>query len=259
MAGCAENEAASQSLSRDSLRLPGLWGRGVSPLAVLGSAWAGEATLRGDSCLFHWEIASQNNRMLHLERNFKVAQFWQVKWMERWETRSLIPPTSPAAPQPLPWGVWDTLISATPRGCSLGSLKPPEVHQASPKFTLIDCDPDGKLCPGFPGDFWIYDVDIGSTSFHPQVELSFLKAEGKAPDISTGWPHSSCCNSFLWFLFIYFLNFYLSYSFISLCCCTQTFSGFGGQGLLSSCRSRLLIAMASLLRSVGPGACTWAQ
>ena len=83
MAGCAENEAASQSLSRDSLRLPGLWGRGVSPLAVLGSAWAGEATLRGDSCLFHWEIASQNNRMLHLERNFKVAQFWQVKWMER--------------------------------------------------------------------------------------------------------------------------------------------------------------------------------
>lgn len=69
MPGCAENEAASQSLSRDRLRVPGLWGRGVSLLAVFRSAWVGEATLRGDSHLFHWEIVSQNNRMLHLESN----------------------------------------------------------------------------------------------------------------------------------------------------------------------------------------------
>ena len=79
MPGCAENEAASQSLSRDRLRVPGLWGRGISLFVVLGSSWVGEATLRGDSRLFHWEIASRNNRMLHLERNLKVAQFWQVK------------------------------------------------------------------------------------------------------------------------------------------------------------------------------------
>ena len=52
-----------------------------------------------------------------------------------------------------------------------------EVHQASPKFTLIDCDPGERLCPGFPGDFWVYNVDIGATSSQPQIELSFLKAE----------------------------------------------------------------------------------
>lgn len=92
MPGCAENEATSQSLSRDRLRVPDLWGRGVSLLAVFRSAWVGEATLRGDSHLFHWEIASQNNRLLHLERNLMV----------RWEKRSLIPSTSPVVPPPLP-------------------------------------------------------------------------------------------------------------------------------------------------------------
>ena len=76
---------------RDRLRVSDLWGRGVSLLAVFRSAWVGEATLRGDSHLFHWEIASQNNRLLHLERNLMV----------RWEKRSLIPSTSPVVPPPL--------------------------------------------------------------------------------------------------------------------------------------------------------------
>lgn len=152
---------------RDRLRVSDLWGRGVSLLAVFRSAWVGEATLRGDSHLFHWEIASQNNRLLHLERNLMV----------RWEKRSLIPSTSPVVPPPL---------SATPCGYSLRSLKPTQVHQAFPKFTLIDCDPSERLCPGFPGDFWVYNVDTGSTSSQAQVELSFLKAEGEAPDISAG-------------------------------------------------------------------------
>ena len=65
------------------------------------------------------------------------------------------------------------------------------------------------------------------------------------------------------FFLIYFI--YLFLAALGLCCCAQAFSSCGKRGLLFVAVHRLLIVVASLLRSMGSrhvdftGCGTWAQ